>query len=266
MGGPADTASLKAVAALAVVLAPIAILVFYGPDIGYWLPAFVIGLAIVGALLLRQPLRPGREASGLTLAALPSGVIALAVAIGLAAAAGATTQGPAPGVRWGLFLGGTLLIGAKAFGEELLFRGLLQPLLCRAWGATIGIAVAALAFTVIHVIGGWRDPVSLLNITLAGGWFGLLAWRTGGVLAPTLAHAGYNWAEEMMFGASPNPGIGPFGTFFDVELVGPMRLGGSGDGLNASPLLTLVLIAIILPLVVRRPIARVTNSGTGQSS
>jgi uncharacterized protein len=92
---------------------------------------------------------------------------------------------------------------------------------------------------------------SLLNITLAGGWFGLLAWRTGGILAPTLAHAGYNWAEEMLFGATPNPGISPFGALFDVDLTGPVRLGGSADGLNASLLLTAVLAAIILPLLLR---------------
>ncbi len=102
-------------------------------------------------------------------------------------------------------------------------------------------------------MGGWRDPVSLLNITLAGVWFGLLAWRTGGILAPTLAHAGYNWAEEMLFGASPNPGVGPFGALFDADLTGSVRLGGSADGLNASLLLTAVLIAIILPLLLRSP-------------
>ena len=62
------------------------------------------------------------------------------------------------------------------------------------------------------MVGGWGHPVSLLNILLAGIWFGLLALRTGGLLAPILAHFGYNWAEEMIFGASPNPGVGAFGS------------------------------------------------------
>jgi uncharacterized protein len=251
MAGRSDAASLRAIAALALALGPIAALIRLGPDIGYWLPAFVIGVALVGALLLRQPIRAGSASSALALAALPGGIIALAVALGMAAAAGATAESDGKIASFALFLAGSLLIVAKAFGEELLFRGLLQPLLCRAWGALAGIALAALAFTALHVIGGWRDPVSLLNITLAGGWFGLLAWRTGGILAPTLAHAGYNWAEEMLFGATPNPGISPFGALFDVDLTGPVRLGGSADGLNASLLLTAVLAAIILPLLLR---------------
>lgn len=266
IAGASDAGSTRAAAALVFALAPLAALIWYGPDIGYWFPAFVIALAIVGLLLFRQPPRIGRGRPGLTIAALPAGIVALAVAIGLAAAAGVTKQGARPDVSWGLFLGGSLLIGAKAFGEELLFRGLLQPLLCRAWGAIAGIVAAALAFMAIHVIGGWRDPVSLLNITLGGAWFGLLAWRTGGILAPTLAHGGYNWAEEMLFGASPNPGIGGFGALYDFDLVGPARLGGSGDGLNASIVLTLVLAALILPLAARGPFAGKAKSKMGQGA
>lgn len=251
--GRADPSSLRAIAALALVIVPLIMLIRFGPDVGYWFPALVVALAVAGSLLLRQPLQLGRGSPGLTVGAFPSGIIACAVALGLAAAAGAVVASPGNGAGFALFLAGSLLIGAKAFGEEFLFRGLLQPLLCRAWGAPAAITVAALGFTAIHIAGGWRDPVSLFNITLAGGWFGLLAWRTGGILAPTLAHAGYNWAEEMLFGAAPNPGTGSFGALLDIDLVGPARLGGSADGLNASLLLTAVLAAIILPLLLRWP-------------
>jgi len=263
--GASEAGSRRAVAAMLFALVPLAALIHYGPDVGYWFPALVIALAIVGLLLFRRPFVAGPARPGLTIAALPAGIVALAAAIGLAAAAGAVEQRSRPDVSWGLFLGGTLLIVAKAFGEELLFRGLLQPILCRAWGAFAGIVMAALAFMAIHVIGGWRDPVSLANIALGGGWFGLLAWRTGGILAPTLAHAAYNWAEEMLFGATPNPGLGGFGALYDFDLVGSARLGGSADGLNASLLLTLVLVAIILPLVFGRPGMGKAKSNMGQS-
>jgi hypothetical protein len=277
ISGRNNGASLRAVAALLLVVAvPSAIIAFasdldgalariagsHRSSVGPWLDASIAALmlvlALAGSLLLRQPIRRGHGSPGLTVAALPIGIIAPAVALGLAGAAGAATVSSGPPMDFALFLAGSLLIMAKATGEEILFRGLLQPLLCRAWGVPVGIVLAALAFTAIHVVGGWRDPVSLLNITLAGGWFGLLAWRTGGVLAPILAHSGYNWAEEMLYGASPNPGTGSFGALVDMDLAGHAWLGGSADGLNASLLLTAVLIAIILPLVLRRPFAEET--------
>lgn len=274
MAGRADGSSWRAIAGLVLVVGVPSIIITYAAEIdaalasllgtaggsaGSWLDitisVLIVLLAVAGSLLLRQPIKLGKASSALGIVALPTGIVAAAVALGIATAASATIVTDGKIESFALFLAGSLLIVAKALGEEMLFRGLLQPLLCRAWGVPAGIALASLAFTAIHVAGGWSDPVSLLNITLAGGWFGLLAWRTGGILAPTLAHAGYNWAEEMLFGASPNPGTGAFGALFDIDLIGPVRLGGSADGLNASLLLTAVLAAIILPLVLRRPLA-----------
>ena len=260
-----EGATIRAIAALLYVLLSAAVVVSWVPTLamavsiaepwgGALLPLLIIASALLGARLFGQPIARGGDNAGLIAIAIPMGLVAVAVSLGMAAAAGtmAASEGKIAGA--GLFLGGSLLIAGAAFGEECLFRGLLQPLLCRAWGPIAGIAAASLAFTAIHVFGGWHDPVSLINIALAGAWFGLLAWRTGGILAPTLAHAGYNWAEEMLFGAIPNPGTGYFGALFDIDLTGPMRLGGSADGLNASLLLTAVLMAIILPLLMRFPL------------
>lgn len=260
-----EGADIRAIAALLYALLAAAAVVTWVPSLamaasigGAWggalIPLSIILLALLGARLFSQPIARGRAAAGLIASALPMGLVAVVIALAMAATAAVATGSEGKMAGAGLFLGGSLLIAGAAFGEECLFRGLLQPLLCRAWGPIAGIVTASLAFTAIHVFGGWRDPVSLLNITLAGVWFGLLAWRTGGILAPTLAHAGYNWAEEMLFGATPNPGVSDFGALFDVDLVGPVRLGGSADGLNASLLLTAVLAAIILPLLLRWPL------------
>lgn len=260
-----EGANIRAIAALLYALLAAAAVVTWVPALamaasigGAWggalIPLSIILLALLGARLFGQPIARGRDAAGLIASALPMGLVAVVITLAMTATAAVATGSEGKMAGAGLFLGGSLLIVGAAFGEECLFRGLLQPLLCRAWSPIAGIVAASLAFTAIHVFGGWCDPVSLLNITLAGAWFGLLAWRTGGILAPTLAHAGYNWAEEMLFGATPNPGVSDFGALFDVDLVGPIRLGGSADGLNASLLLTAVLVAIILPLLVRWPL------------
>jgi len=212
----------------------------------------ILLLALLGFALFRIVPRAGGGAAWRAIA-LGTGVGAVAVALGAAWMAGvATAAGPVAPSGLGLLATGTGLIAVQAVAEELMFRGLLQPILIRAWNAGIGIAITALGFAAVHLVGGWRDPVSLVNVCLAGVWFGVLAWRTKGVAAPMLAHFGYNWAEEMLFAAAPNPGRGAFGSIFDVDLVGPAAWGGSVEGLNASLALSFVLILLIVPLAVRR--------------
>lgn len=225
------------------------------PSLGIRLgiPGAVLLLGIAGILLFRRPFRLLRYRRELAWLALPLGVGAVLILLAIASAAGIVTR-PAVNVSFvpGLFLLGTLVIFIQVLGEEVLLRGLLQPLLTRAWGGALGVLLTALTFTFIHVVGGWTNPVSLLNITLAGIWFGLLALRTSGLAAPTLAHFGYNWGEEMLIGTSPNPGIGDFGALIDYDLAGSGILGGSVDGFNASIILSLVLLALVAPLAFRR--------------
>ncbi|MET0269108.1 MAG: type II CAAX endopeptidase family protein [Sphingomonas sp.] len=216
-------------------------------------------LALAGMLLsgVRPPagLGPWR----LTGAAFPAGFVAVSIALAGGWAAGVAGLRPGGGVVDGeAFLLGTLVILLCVVAEEMLLRGLLQPALVGAWGARVGVPLCALAFAAIHMVGGWGHPFSLLNILLAGIWFGLLALRSGGLAAPILAHLGYNWTEEMLFGASPNPGAGAFGSVIDVDLTGEAIWGGSVEGLNASLAVSLVLAALILPLV-RRPVKRIQS-------
>ncbi|WP_380878233.1 hypothetical protein ACFB49_16150 [Sphingomonas sp. DBB INV C78] len=217
----------------------------------FGIPVAVLALAAVGLLIFRRPFRLYRRRPALVLYAFPSGVLAVLALLAIASLAGIVIPVPPATTERALILG-SLVVLVQVVGEEVLLRGLLQPLLTRAWGAWLGILLTALTFTLIHVLGGWSDPVSLLNITLAGIWFGLLALRTSGLLAPSLAHFGYNWGEEILIGTSPNPGIGPFGAFFDFDLAGPAILGGSLDGFNASVVLSVVLALLILPLALMR--------------
>jgi membrane protease YdiL (CAAX protease family) len=253
---------VRALIAILIVLGgTISIIFWSGPLVDrFFSPAWLdvpmrvlmILMALAGAVLLRQPMTAGARPASLVLTALPVGCFGVAAAIALEWLGGFVAPGAAGGVAAaGPFLLGSLIFLVRVGSEEVLLRGLLQPVLARAWGPAAGIMVSAGVFTLIHVAGGWRDPVSLTNITLAGIWFGLLAYRTGGILAPTLAHFGWNWTEEMLFGATPNPGIGAFGSAIDVDLVGPAIWGGSVDGLNASLVTCLVLALIILPLVWR---------------
>jgi len=72
---------------------------------------------------------------------------------------------------------------AAGVGEELLFRGLLQPL--------VGLPAASVVFGLAHVAG--REMLGFgVWATLMGALLGGLAVVTGGLLAPVVAHGVYD--------------------------------------------------------------------------
>lgn len=73
------------------------------------------------------------------------------------------------------------LAASSALGEELLFRGLLQP-----W---IGLILQALIFGSLHQIRGPSRWVWLASATLMGIVLGSMYALTGSLVGPLLAHA-----------------------------------------------------------------------------
>ena len=210
----------------------------------------VMGLpALLAAWLSATPMRLGR--AGEAGAGFAIGLAGFALAFGIAALGAVTALQPAP-LALLPFLLGILAIGFQSAVEEIIFRGWIQPLLTRHIGPWGGIAVAAIAFGLLHILAGANTAISILNICLAGALFGLLAWRSGGLLAPIAAHFSWNWAETVLFGLSPNPGVDVWGAVWNFELGGAVLWSGGGEGMNASLAETFVLLALCLPLALWR--------------
>jgi len=77
--------------------------------------------------------------------------------------------------------------------EELAFRGFLQPVLVRSFGAVIGVLLAAIPFGMLHLSqygGSWRHG---LLITMAGAGFGWMRQVSGSTRAAAVMHAAYNF-------------------------------------------------------------------------
>ncbi len=75
------------------------------------------------------------------------------------------------------------------FGEELLFRGVIQAGLEDLTGVLVGLLLASLIFGLLHAI----SPAYFLLATLMGLYLGLLYQQTGNLLIPCLVHALYDW-------------------------------------------------------------------------
>ena len=149
-----------------------------------------------------------------------------------------------------LILGAAIvLLGVTA--EELLFRGWLLSALQDMLGSSWAILLSALAFSGFHWWAGGAEAnvVSLANLLIGGMWFGLLAVRSRGILAPMAAHFAWNASESIGFGLDPNPGVDDLGALANFDLVGRPIWGGSAEGLNASIAMTVVLAALVIPLL-----------------
>ncbi len=206
----------------------------------------ILAAGYAGGRLMRSP--------GLTLGGAPSRALGLGAAIGggglliaVAYAALAGSAGWGAAVETGLLLlaAGTVLMMLQVAAEEVLLRGWLQPVLAEHWHGWVAVAVSAALFAGLHLLGGVRTPLSLLNLMLGGILFGLLALRTGGLAAPLAAHYLWNWSEMFLFGLDPNPGVGAFGALLNLDLAGPALWGGNEEGLNSSLALTFAVGALI---------------------
>lgn len=215
---------------------------------GLYLPLLAIALpaGMVGGVAV---LRVGHHSGKWLAAGLATGAAGLCLSLGASWLNGGVQVGIARAA--GSFVLVSVLLTLLQTGmEEVLCRGWMQPALIARVGPVAGIGLTAALFTLFHLAGGAREPMSLLTILLAGMLFGLLALRSGGLVAPIAAHFAWNVLEDGGLGLVPNPGGAILGSLADLDLAGPVLWGGGAEGLNASIGTAMVLVALILPLLV----------------
>lgn len=208
--------------------------------------------ALVGVFWEHRPARVGAwKPAPAAATGFAMGFAGLAAALAVAGLAGAAHAAAESPLSYWAALPGVLVAGLlvlfQCWAEEALFRGWLQPVLCDRWGVWSGLAVTTILFGLAHSV-RTPSPIAILNATLAGLMFGLLALRSGGLAAPIAAHFGYNWAEQSIFGLTPNPGVDAMGSIFNFDLSGPAVFSGGTDELNGSIGLTVALGVLVLLL------------------
>lgn len=220
-----------------------AIVLFY---VALFLPLALLGL-VLGLIERRPILRAGRQPLRWTAIGLAVGAGGLVVTVGYVWLNGTMRTEPLGGQLPGATIAMGLALSVLTVGaEEILFRGWLLSAFEDRVGWALAVVLSAVAFSGFHVLGGAQDPLSLVNLMLGGIWFALLAQRSGGLLAPFFAHLGWNVTEELGFGLVPGS---EFGSLLNHEMVGSALWGGSEEGLNSSIAMSVVLVALIVPLL-----------------
>jgi hypothetical protein len=88
-------------------------------------------------------------------------------------------------LRWWQLL---LLAAAAGWGEELLFRGLFQPLLCQWLGTWVGITILAVVFGLAHAL----SPLYFALTLLMSVYLSWLLESTENLAVPILVHGLYD--------------------------------------------------------------------------
>lgn len=86
---------------------------------------------------------------------------------------------------------GPVIVAAllAGFGEELLFRGVLQAWLADGLGPWIGLALASAIFGLLHAV----SPAYFVVATIMGLYLGAIYHFSGNLLLASLVHALYDW-------------------------------------------------------------------------
>lgn len=74
------------------------------------------------------------------------------------------------------------------FGEEMLFRGVMQYELSTRFGTLVGVSVSSVVFGLLHAV----TPVYALLATLASVFFGSLYVSSGNLAVPIITHGVYD--------------------------------------------------------------------------
>ncbi|HET8781466.1 MAG TPA: type II CAAX endopeptidase family protein [Pyrinomonadaceae bacterium] len=178
------------------------------------------------------------------------GIVALAVAVGIAAAAG--------GLRFS-FIGAGMLLSAgqslltagallfvAALAEEAVFRGYPLQTTTRAGLMLFGVILTSVAFGFAHA---WNPNVVLLafaNTVLAGVWLAVAYLKTRSLWFPFGVHWGWNLALGPLFGLPISGGSMFSNPILRGEDVGPAWLTGGNYGIEGGVACTIAMVAFTI--------------------
>lgn len=141
-----------------------------------------------------------------------------------------------------LFLGLGLMI-IIAFAEELVVRGYILNNLLQSTNKWIALTISALIFSLFHANNNGINPISLVNIFLAGMMLGINYIYTGNLWFGILFHFIWNFYQSAILGYKVS-GV-RLKSLLEQDLTGNNWLTGGNFGFEGS-ILTTVLLCLSL--------------------
>ena len=180
------------------------------------------------------------------------GFVALALAVGIAAAPGGLrfSFGAASGTILPVLrslVGSAFLLCVAALAEEALFRGYSLQTFSRAHLAWVGIIVTLLFFGYGHLSNPHATlGMTFFNTSLAGLWLGIGYLRTRSLWFPLGLHWSWNWALGAFFGLPISGRELVSHPLLKGNDLGPMWLTGGNYGIEGGIAGTIALVLVTL--------------------
>lgn len=150
------------------------------------------------------------------------------------------------GVMFALMCVGWLIQGAE---EEIICRGYFMPSLSSKLPLWAAVLISSVFFSLMHIFNGGFNLIVLLNLTLTGIMFAVLAIRFDSLFVCCACHSIWNLVQGNFYGL-PVSGIDAGGSVFRFELAENMDLWTGGVfGLEGSLSETIVMVIVIAAVV-----------------
>lgn len=210
---------------------------------GFGIATLVLGVRVLhlsAADLRWAPLAgaPRGLAIGLVLGILPA-LVALGLSVPLGHAAFTRDSG-GTAEYLGTIGRTALVLAPAALVEEIIFRGVGQVVLARAFGRLPALVALSLLFALAHILNPNPTALGLLNIAAAGIYLGIVFYAPGGIWTAWGAHFGWNATLAAL--DAPVSGL-PFRIpLIDYQPGGPAWLTGGTFGPEGGILASLALV------------------------
>ena len=149
------------------------------------------------------------------------------------------------GTFFALMCFGWLIQGAE---EEILCRGFFMPSLSEKLPLWAAVLISSVFFSLMHILNAGFNFIVLINLTLTGIMFALLAIRFDSLFVCCAAHSIWNLVQGNFYGL-PVSGMDAGASVFRFELSENMELWTGGTfGLEGSLSETIVMVIVIAAL------------------
>lgn len=150
------------------------------------------------------------------------------------------------GVMFALMCVGWLIQGAE---EEILCRGYFMSSLSNKLPLWVAVLISSLFFSLMHLANAGFNLIVLVNLTLTGIMFAVLAIRFDSLFVCCAAHSIWNLVQGNFYGL-PVSGMDAGGSVFRFELAENMDLWTGGVfGLEGSLSETIVMVIVIAAII-----------------
>lgn len=150
------------------------------------------------------------------------------------------------GVMFALMCVGWLIQGAE---EEIICRGYFMSSLSNKLPLWVAVLISSLFFSLMHLANAGFNLIVLVNLTLTGIMFAVLAIRFDSLFVCCAAHSIWNLVQGNFYGL-PVSGMDVGGSVFRFELAENMDLWTGGVfGLEGSLSETIVMVIVVAAII-----------------